>query len=332
MTGLGEIAESLVANGLAQDAARLRFTPLTGGVSSDIWKVSGGCRTICVKRARDSLAVAARWEVPVERNHFEAEFLRVAGAEVPGFAPDLLAELPAHDLIVLPFLDEAEWAPWKPQLLAGNVDIAVAQGVGAHLGRLARATRGRSDLAARFNTGDLFEALRLDPYLRECGRKHIDLAPQLNALADATAARRQALVHGDVSPKNIMVNARSEPVILDAECAWYGDPAFDLAFMLNHLLLKAVHRPAAADAFRTAIDALLDGHAATETEDEVGPVLARATTLLPALLLARIDGKSPVEYLTDRRAKDHVRAIARHFLRMPADHPFEIADSLNESR
>ncbi|MBO6639724.1 MAG: phosphotransferase [Roseitalea sp.] len=326
-----EIAESLVAKGLARDGSHLRFVPLTGGVSSDIWKVSGADRPLCVKRARDRLAVDAVWEVPIERNHYEAEFLRVVSAEVPGFAPDLLAEVEAEGLIVLPFLDSAEWTLWKPQLLAGSVDIGVARCVGGHLGRLISATRERPDLAKRFDTGALFEAIRLDPYLRECARRHPELAVRLNALADTTAARRETLVHGDVSPKNIMVSENEAPVILDAECAWYGDPAFDLAFVLNHLLLKGVVRPDAADALARAISALIEGHARAATEDQSGPVLERATALLPGLLLARVDGKSPVEYLSGEAMKDRVRATARRFLLTPADHPLEIAEILNRN-
>ena len=248
MTGEHEIAQSLVAAGLATSPDALRFEPLPGGVSSHIWRVDGGARAICVKRARGQLAVAAIWEVPVERNHFEAEFLRVAGDEVPGFAPELLAEDEGLGLIALPYLDPSDWHVWKAQLLAGHVDARVAHRVGVHLGRLARATRHRADLARRFDTTDLFHALRLDPYLLECGRKHLDLAPALTELVNATADRREALVHGDVSPKNILISRTSEgPVFLDAECACFGDPAFDLAFCGEpSLLLKAVHLGAAA--------------------------------------------------------------------------------------
>ncbi len=198
-----------------------------------------------------------------------------------------------------------------------------------HLGRLAHATRARPDLAKRFDTGTLFEGLRLDPYLRECARKHPDLAAPLAKLADATATRQEALVHGDVSPKNIFVNGASLPVVLDAECAWYGDPSFDLAFILNHLLLKSVVRPDAARELHRAISAILEGRGATDAVAEVLPVQTRATHLLPALLLARIDGKSPVEYLTDEPdIRAGVRAVARRFLLAPAAHPLEIAAAL----
>lgn len=328
MNATAMIADSLVAAGLADDPDRLEFTPLSGGVSSDIWRVDGGHRPICVKRARSRLAVDAIWEVPVERNHYEAEFLRVVSAEVPGFAPELLAEDTEQGMIVLPYLDPAEWQLWKPQLLNGEVDIKIAERVGAHLGRLARATRERPDLALRFDTGTLFNELRLDPYLLECARKHPDLSQCLTGLAAVTASCREALVHGDVSPKNILVCRTSEPVILDAECAWYGDPAFDLAFMLNHLLLKSVMRPDAADALRQAISALIDGRAAHDTPAQAAPVLARATALLPALLLARIDGKSPVEYLSDPARQEVVRKVARRFLLNAAAHPLEIAAAL----
>lgn len=328
MTGMLAIANSLVAAGLADDPQKLRFTPLTGGVSSDIWCVTGALQPICVKRARKQLDVTAVWEVPVERNHFEAEFLRVVSADVPGFAPELLAEDEAKGLIVLPYLDPIEWKLWKPQLLAGEVDIKTACSVGAHLGRLARATRDRPDLAKRFDTTALFHALRLDPYLHECARRHPDLAPVLMRLSQATAGRKEALVHGDVSPKNVLVNSVSEAVILDAECAWYGDPAFDLAFVLNHLMLKSVHRPEAAADLGRAAFALLEARAAADASGAADAVQTRAAALLPALLLARVDGKSPVEYLTDPAKQAHIREVSRHFLVTCPSHPLQIATAL----
>lgn len=319
------IADALVAAGLADSADSLRFEPLTGGVSSDIWRVDGGRRPLCVKRARKKLAVAADWEVPVERNHSEAEFLRVVGQDVPGFAPQLLAEDEAQRLIALPYFPAQDWTLWKAQLLSGHVDTRVARNVGTHLGRLARATRGRADLARRFDTTGLFHALRLDPYLLECARKHPDLAPALKEMADDTAARREALVHGDVSPKNILVDGARDCLILDAECAWYGDPAFDLAFVVNHLALKSVHLPDRAAELLEAIDTLVESRAAADEFAHAAEVGRRAARLLPGLLLARVDGKSPVEYLTDPRGQDRIRQVARRFIQSPSAHLRDVA-------
>jgi aminoglycoside phosphotransferase (APT) family kinase protein len=122
-----------------------------------------------------------------------------------------------------------------------------------------------------------------------------------------TANARLCLVHGDVSPKNILCGPHG-PVFLDAECAWYGDPAFDLAFCLNHLLLKCLWVPRAAQGFLQCFDALSGSYLRAYRGEGVEK---RAASLLPALLLARVDGKSPVEYLQDDRNKDHVRKVAR---------------------
>jgi aminoglycoside phosphotransferase (APT) family kinase protein len=135
-------------------------------------------------------------------------------------------------------------------------------------------------------------------------------------LSRSTLATKRALVHGDVSPKNILVGP-SGPIFLDAECAWYGDPAFDLAFCLNHLLLKCLWNRAAARAFLSAFDALKSAYSA-----EIGPthaieIEARAAHLLPGLFLARVDGKSPVEYITNETDRDLVRMTARPLLAAP---------------
>src|SRR3546814_8703169 len=105
------------------------------------------------------------------------------------------------------------------------------------------------------STDSIFHAIRLEPYLLATARAHPDRAAALESVAAETAATKRALVHGDVSPKNILVGPAG-PVLLDAECAWYGDPAFDLAFCLNHLLLKCLWIPAAAPRFLVAFDAL----------------------------------------------------------------------------
>ena len=132
------------------------------------------------------------------------------------------------------------------------------------------------------------------------------------------------LVHGDFSPKNLLVGPRG-PVILDAECAWYGDPAFDMAFVLNHLLLKGAWRPAWRARYAAAFDALASAYFTRVCWEPATAVSARTAALLPALMLARIDGKSPVEYLTDPATKDEVRTFARALIVTPATDPCAIS-------
>ena len=129
------------------------------------------------------------------------------------------------------------------------------------------------------------------------------------ALSRETLGRKIALVHGDVSPKNILIGSKG-PIFLDAECAWFGDPVFDLAFCLNHLLLKCVWVPAAVDRLLASYDALRDAYIERVDWEDVGTLEERAAKLLPALLLGRIDGKSPVEYIVAERDKALVRNVA----------------------
>jgi Ser/Thr protein kinase RdoA (MazF antagonist) len=195
------------------------------------------------------------------------------------------------------------------------------------LATLHNATAGRAEVAAAFDTLDNFHALRLEPYLLATAVRHPDLEAQLNTLATRTGRARIALVHGDVSPKNILVGPDA-PVLLDAECAWYGDPAFDIAFCLNHFLLKSVFLPQRVDellhAFQTMATSYLD-----EVRFEPRTQLeARTASLLPALALARIDGKSPVEYLVGRPVEQElVRRLARPLIARPVDSLAVIADA-----
>ncbi len=219
---------------------------------------------------------------------------------------------------------------WKAELRAGRADPAFAADVGRKLCAIHNATARRGDLAAAFATDASFHALRLEPYLLAAARAHAGLAGQLEALADRTAHTRLALVHGDVSPKNILVGPLG-PVFLDAECAWYGDPAFDLAFCLNHLLLKGLWVPDCKARYLDCFDALAAEYLQSVDWEPAAVLEQRAASLLPGLLLARVDGKSPVEYLTSDAQKNLVRAVAEQFLRSPPGRLAELRNAWQKS-
>jgi fructosamine-3-kinase len=275
----------------------LSCTPLTGGVSSDIYLVSDGTSRVAAKRALAQLKVAAEWHAPPERSASEASWLRVAEDLAPGLSPRLLAFAPDPGWLLLEFLDPSTHPVWKQQLLGGVVDPEVARSVGAGLGRLHSATAARPQLAERFATDDLFDALRLDPYLRALLPQHPAVADRIETVIRRTASTKFVLVHGDVSPKNILVGPRG-PMLLDAECAWWGDPAFDVAFLLTHLVAKALHVPDCLPLLTTALHGFLSTYCGHVDWEDVDTLRGRVSDLLPALLLARVDGKSPLEYLT----------------------------------
>jgi 5-methylthioribose kinase len=279
---------------------------LSGGVSSDIWRVDLSRGPVCVKRALSRLRVAQLWEAPVERNRYERLWMQAANAALPGSAPEVLSWDDAQGLFAMQYLD---YPVWKERLRGGDADAAFAAQVGAALARIHAATAGNAEIARRFPTDEIFYAIRLEPYLVATARKHPDLEKKLMGLVNRTAASHVALVHGDVSPKNILVTPQG-PVFLDAECAWYGDPAFDVAFCLNHLILKSFWVPNLA--LPKCFDSLKD-HYLSGVTWETG-VEERIATLLPALLLARVDGKSPVEYLDDPQ-RQSVRELAIRMLK-----------------
>jgi aminoglycoside phosphotransferase (APT) family kinase protein len=259
-----------------------------------------------VKFALEKLRVAQDWRAPVSRNAAEYAWLAFAGQALPGAAPRLYG----RDADMGGFAMElVEGRLWKTEMLAGRSDGAEAPAVARALGLIHAAGTASGPDSAVFANMALFEAIRIDPYLRFTASRHPGLAPQLTGLADALARAGQTLIHGDISPKNIILRDGG-PVFLDAECATMGDPAFDVAFCVNHLVLKGFHRPEARAALWGAVAAFWQGYAPHVRWEAPDALEARVAALLPALMLARIDGKSPVEYLTEaRRAEVRQQAI-----------------------
>jgi aminoglycoside phosphotransferase (APT) family kinase protein len=302
------IAQSLRRMALVGADEPVRLTALTGGVSSDIYRVDLPGGALCVKRALARLKVAADWRAPPSRNRHEVAWLRFVAGIAPQAVPKVLAEDETGLAFAMPFLPAEHYPVWKTRLRDGLIDPAFAAQLGRVLATIHGASADRADLAAAFATDADFHAIRLEPYLVATAERHPDLAPRLTALLNTTAGTRRVLVHGDVSPKNILCGPQG-PVMLDAECAWFGDPAFDLAFCLNHLLLKAVWRPAHRAGYHSCFDALCRAYLGAVHWESSETLESRTAALLPGLMLARIDGKSPVEYI---RCESN-RALVRRF-------------------
>jgi aminoglycoside phosphotransferase (APT) family kinase protein len=310
--------------GLAESIIAAR--PLTGGVSSDIWLIETPHQRLCIKRALSALRVAADWQAPVERSTYEYAWMQRMHTILPDAVPSLHGRSANGAMFAMAYLDPADYPLWKEVLLRGDVDPHFAGRVGEALATIHSATAKDASIAADFASDHIFHAIRLEPYLLATAGRHSDIAPQLRSLAERTAATKRALVHGDVSPKNILIGP-SGPVFLDAECAWHGDPAFDVAFCLNHLLLKCVPLPPQADALLDAFAEFTATYLSLIDWENPSEMERRCATLLPALTLARIDGKSPVEYIVADSDKSLVRAIARALIIKPRSRLAEVADS-----
>jgi aminoglycoside phosphotransferase (APT) family kinase protein len=273
-----------------------------------------------VKRALPRLRVAALWEAPPERAAAEVAWIRLVAGIEPKWVPTILGEDRSRHLFAMEFFPPEHYPVWKAELAAGRVDTAFAQRVGTALARIHAATAGKADIAAAFANDAQFLALRLEPYLLFTAERHPDLATAIRDAVDRIAAARIALMQGDISPKNILCGPEG-PVFLDAETACYGDPAFDLAFCLNHFLLKAVWHPEWTADYAHAFSAMKDAYLAGVMWEKPAEIDRRTAKLLPMLFLARVDGKSPVEYLTDDADKSFVRAAA---IQMIVEPPYNL--------
>ena len=321
-----DLIEALRRMGLLKPAESGRLTPLTGGVSSDISLVEADGRRFCVKRALPRLKVAALWEAPIKRNAAEAAYMRAVARWLPRAVPRVLGEDADAGWFAMDYLAPEEHPLWKAQLLAGIVEPDFAVAVGRDLAIIHSRSAVDPNIPAAFANDDTFEAIRVEPYLRATGRAHPELASRFDELARVTLTTKCALVHGDVSPKNIL-HGPDEPVFLDAECAWFGDAAFDLAFCLNHLLLKGAREGVDRTRYGAAFRALAGAYLAGVDWENATEIEARAAALLPALFLARVDGKSPVEYLTHETERAAVRRCAIPLIADPPSRLRDVADA-----
>lgn len=306
-----DLGISLREMGLTDGPAEVRA--LSGGVSCDVFAVSTRSGTFCVKRALPKLRVEADWRAPAERSEAEVAWMRLVAGLDRDWVPAILGEDPVRHLFAMQYFPPDSFPVWKSLLAAGTVDATFAARVGEVLGRIHAATAGRDDVARTFDNGPQFHALRIDAYLLHTAARHDDVGRIIRGMAEELSNARIALMHGDVSPKNILAGPKG-PVFLDAETCCYGDPAFDLAFCLNHLLLKSVWHPEFATRYADSFRALKEAYFAQVCWEALAGLECRTAGFLAAFLLARIDGKSPVEYITGDRGKAYVRTMAKSFL------------------
>ncbi|GAB4165094.1 MAG: aminoglycoside phosphotransferase family protein [Terrimicrobiaceae bacterium] len=309
-----DILESLEKDGLLPPGTGTLHA-FGGGVSSDVWRVdSPGRPSFVVKRSVPKLRVQADWFSDPARLRYEFLYLQTVADILPDAVPRLLTSDPSAPYLAMEFLGEG-FENWKSLLLAGKCITTDATRAGSILGAIHAATRNNPRIPQIFDTLEFFTQLRIDAYLRFTAERHPGPVGQaILDEAERLGGHNECLIHGDFSPKN-MLSGTSRFVILDCETACYGDPAFDLAFLLNHLCLKALYHspsdcelPTLAGAAWTAYQSADPLHAPT--------VASRAAILLSMLLLARVDGKSPVEYLSPEK-QAIVRQFACHQITQP---------------
>jgi aminoglycoside phosphotransferase (APT) family kinase protein len=296
----------------ATDAIAAR--QLDGGVSNVVLAADSGARAVVVKQALPRLRVPQLWLAKRERAISEADALVLAATITPGVVPAVL-DLDRDRCALTISAAPRGWSTWKSRLLAGDADPAVASRVGAILGAWHRATFRDQGVAARFADYEAFDQLRVDPFYRTVAQNHPELAQAIDAATTRMEATHICLVHGDYSPKNVLVG--DGVWVIDFEVAHFGDPAFDVAFMLNHLLLKLVHVPRSGAELGASANCFWNSYR-TAVPAELLPDIPYLLAHVGALMVARVDGKSPAEYLA-RPEQDIAREAGSRLLLEPPD-------------
>lgn len=286
---------------------------LAGGVSNRTVLVErADGESWVVKQALAKLRVQVDWFSSPERIHREASGLRwLAKIAPPGTITPLIFE--DHDEHLLAM--QAVLQPhdnWKTLLLGGHLDLDHVAQFARLLGSIHRqGYLRRAELEPVFADRGFFESLRLEPYYGYTATQVAEASVLLTDLIAATLARRDTIVHGDYSPKNILVHD-NHLILLDHEVIHFGDPGFDLGFSLTHLLSKAHHLPEKRSDFAAAAVAYWATYEATLGDVPFAADLEpRAVRHTLGCLLARVRGRSPLEYLDATERTRQANAVVR---------------------
>lgn len=302
---------------------KIEIRELSGGVSNVVLLVT---RTngddFVLKQARERLNVADPWFCGVERIWREIDTLRICDELIQSRALVALFSIEVPRLLFEDrdnFLYAMSAAPsdhlvWKSELLAGVARRDVASSCGTLLGALHGRSWHDESISVELQDRQFFEELRIDPYYRQVARVHESLRPSIEQLIDSVWSERHCLVHGDFSPKNILV-CGDRLTLIDFEVGHYGDPAFDLGFFISHLMLKAFFHAPRDDSYLDLVDSFWSSYY-TEVEqvaraEQVASLIQRAILNFAGCALARLDGKSRIEYLEDPYRREAVRSLCR---------------------
>lgn len=321
--------------GMIPEDAKPTARSLGGGISNQVIMVEWDDDCLVVKQPREKLNVEMDWPADLRRIHIEADGLRTYRRLLEesdldwASAPAVHHEDFEEHIIAMECIPSEKTDMWKTELLGGDVDIEVAQRLGTLLGKVQFLASKDPNLRSRFSFKQHFDELRIDPYHRTTASRNPDVAKIILKEADRVYSEGITIVHGDYSPKSVLVNRSGRGAqlwLFDMEVAHWGDPSFDTGFMLNHLFIKSVHMTdrreeliEAAMRFWESYVKCVDWDIEKETVSELG-----------CLMLARVDGKSPIEYLNSAREAQTLKRISKRSLKEGLRSLQDFADIVRE--
>ncbi len=292
---------------------------LTGGVSCIVLAVSNSQVDLVVKQALPELKTKAKWVADQRRAIVEARAMQVYHAVTPDSVPELIDCDPAEFTLTMSRLPRS-CTNWKIDMLEGRIHPEMGRELGSILAKWHNKAAVSAEIRAEFMEDSLFEQLRVAPFYRAVAAVNPQLTSVINALIAEITQIKATLVHGDFSPKNIMATTGNHPIVLDFEVAHTGNPVFDLAFLLAHLLCKVIRTEDKAE--KELLVATASQFLITYEESSQLSVSKSLPRHIALIALARVEGVSPVNYL-DQPAQQHLIAITKAAL-LDSDMSFEM--------
>lgn len=314
----------------AHETARAEL--LAWGVSNVVLRIEPDeSAPFVVKQSRERLRTAIEWRSSLERIWRERSIMQILQSILPpGTVPHVLFSVEEDYAFAMQAVDR-DHAVWKQRLLQGTVEIGMGRRLGDLLACIHTQTVDRDDVREQLTDTTVFEQLRVDPFYRHVARQDTPARAPLEHLCRSMPENARCLVLADFSPKNILLLEEGGIVLVDFETGHWGDPAFDLGFFLSHIALKGLRSrdikfgELAVEfwkAYRSA-----DQFAALA--DDVTALEARAVKHLAGCMLARVVGKSPVDYL-NAQDQETARKLATQLL--CSGDVTRIADALRATR
>jgi 5-methylthioribose kinase len=295
-------------------SAPAQVETLAWGVSNVVLRVVTPGRTFVLKQSRPQLRTRDPWFSDLDRVYREQEVMQVLRPLLPELTvPEVLFTDRGNYVFAMSHAPVGSQV-WKETLLSGVVDQTVSERAGLILGLMHETTARNHHLIAPFRDHTVFVQLRVDPFYRRIQERRPAVAAEVGQLVDRMLATKEALCHGDYSPKNILTHDRGFTLV-DYETAHFGDPTMDLGFFLSHLILKAVKLDALREQFFELTKTFWRSYGNQVTFRSPDELEARGIEHFAVCLLARIDGTSPVDYLPEESKREWARRIGRRILR-----------------
>ena len=302
----------LVKRGIISGSAQVE--ELTGGVSNVVLGIKSGDKDLVLKQALPQLKVAAVWKADQRRAIVEANGMKLLHSITPESVPDLIDLDPDEFTLTMDRLPR-ECTVWKTDLLEGVIKPSIGEDLGRILATWHNFGASSKEALDAYMEDSLFDQLRVTPFYRAVAKVNPALDNRIQELITEISTMKITLVHGDFSPKNIMITGADKPIVLDFEVMHTGNPVFDLGFVSAHLLCKFLRTEDSTQRalLRETAIAFINSYAKTCSI----PVSTSLPHHVAVIALARVEGVSPVNYL-DEAAKARVQSVTKSAIANPS--------------